>query len=353
MKKTIALILSLAFFAFGAEWASIYHSLIAFDERPEIPDGNRPGYVKPLATNLGTVLNSNWISSARVPQAFTIEAGLPLMIVGIGNDDKEYAGGAPTIFGGKDYEWGATSSEIACTATPNCHVVNGNETLNKLGVFTYPYLQLAGSFYHARVVFRGMLLPAISELRSFNLFGFGLQYSFGHLFLHNLPKALHPFDVSFAFGMNFAGIGYQPENYRGTLDLDFTTMHFMVVLGYKPLKFFEVMLSLGYETSTMESSGHLVSEDVDSYGAEIYPSLSVDGKNGFRMGLSLSFAFGASYNPVVGVDFGTKTSYTTNVLYFKQSFGKEPPIKEKVKETSEEPSEETSEETSEEQSQEE
>lgn len=348
MKKSLTLIFSLAFFAFGAEWASIYHSLIAFDERPEIADGNRPGYVKPLATNLGTVLNSNWISSARVPQVLTIEAGLPLMIVGIGNDDKEYAGGAPTIFGGKDYEWGTTSGEIACTAAPNCHVVNGNETLNKLGVFTYPYLQLAGSFYHARIALRGMLLPAISELQSFNLFGFGLQYSFGHLFLHNLPKALHPFDVSLAFGMNFAGIGYQPEDYRGTLELDFTTMHFMVVLGYKPLKFFEVMLSLGYETSTMESSGHLISEDPDSYGAEIFPTLSVDGKNGFRMGLSISFSLGASYHPILGVDFGTKTSYTTNVLYFKQSFGEDAPIKDKAKKSSKETVEEHTEDSVEE-----
>ncbi|MEE0877203.1 MAG: DUF6588 family protein [Fibrobacteraceae bacterium] len=340
MKKILFFALSLSISAFSAEWASIYHSLIAFDERAGLPDGNRPGYVKPLATNLGTVLNSNWISSARIPQVFTIEAGMPLMIVGIGDDDRTYANGAPTIFGDKEYEWGAVSDKISCSTAPNCRVVNGNETLNKLGVFTYPYLQLAGSFYHARIALRGMWLPAISELQSFNLFGFGLQYSFGHLFLHELPKALHPFDVSLAFGMNFSGIGYTPDNYNGTLDLDITTTHFMLVLGYQPFKFFEVMLSLGYETSTMESSGHLVSEDPDSYGAEIFPSLSVDGNNGFRMGLAVSFSLGASYHPVVGVDFGTKTSYTTNVLYFKQSFGKEPEIKEKKAKVSDSETEE-------------
>ena len=85
MKKILFFALSLSISAFSAEWASIYHSLIAFDERAGLPDGNRPGYVKPLATNLGTVLNSNWISSARIPQVFTIEAGMPLMMKSSGH----------------------------------------------------------------------------------------------------------------------------------------------------------------------------------------------------------------------------------------------------------------------------
>lgn len=322
------------------EWASIYHSLIAFDKREGLPDGNRPGYVKPLATNLGTVLNSNWYASASVPEVFSFEAGLPIALVTLGTDDQEYAGGAPTIFGDKKYEWGTTAgmigSSMSCTTAPNCNVVNGNETLNKLGVFTYPYLQLAGGFYHARVVLRGMYLPSISELQGFNLFGFGLQYSFGHLFRAELPSALQGLDVSLVFGMNFSGISYQPEDYVGTLDLDVTTTNFALVIGYKPLKMVEIMLSLGYETASMESSGHLTSHDPDSYGAEIFPSLSVDGNNGFRLGLSVAFSLGSAFNPVLGVDFGTKTSFTTNILYFKQQFGEDPePVK---KEKAERPS---------------
>ncbi len=320
----LTLLFVLSTSCFAAEWASIYHSLLAFDERSGIPDANRPGYVKPIATNLGTVLNSNWFSSASVPQNFTFEAGLPITLVPITNADREYAGGAPTIMGDKKAEWGETNPNISCTTAPGCHTVNGNKNLHNLGVFTYPYLQVAGSFYHARLVLRGMLLPAISELRSFNLFGFGLQYSFGHLFAYRLPRALQGFDISLAFGMNFSGIGYRPDDYKGSLDLDFTTTHFMLLAGYKPIRAVEIILGLGYETSNMKSGGHLISEAEGSYGAEIYPTLEVSGKNGFRLSLSASFAIGSSFNPVIGADFGTKTSFTTNVLYFKQTFGKEP-----------------------------
>ena len=349
MKKFFLFVAFLISVSYSADWASIYHSLIAFDERPEIADANRPGYVKPLATSLGTVLNSNWITSASIPKNFSFEAGMPFALIFLSDDDREYANGVPTIFGDKKYEWGVTSPEISCSATPNCHVVNGNKNLHNLGVFTYPYLQLGGSFYHARLLFRGMLLPAISELRSFNLFGFGLQYSFAHLFKEELPQILQSFDISLGFGMNFSGISYRPENYKGSLDLDITTMSFMMVLGYKPIKALELMLTISYETSTMESGGHLKSEAEGSYGSEIFPTLSVDGDNGFRIGLSVAFSLGTSYHPVLGFDFGSKNAFTTNVLYFKQTFGKEEasvkkePIKKNKVTINEEKTSETSE----------
>ena len=237
-------------------YASIYESIAAFEDRPADKPGyearifNRPGYVKPIITNLSPVLNSNWYVSATVPQSISFEAGLPFAIIPIGSDDRSFSengASVPTIFGdhGDPQNYDPT--------------VYGNETLHNLGVFTYPYLQLAGGYYHARLVLRGMWLPAVSELQKFNLIGIGLQYSFGHLFQYMLPKPAQSLDVSLVLGYSSSGISYQPEDYEGTLDLDISAFTFDFVIGYKPIEMVEVMLTLGYQSGSMASSGHLVS----------------------------------------------------------------------------------------------
>jgi len=305
-------------FAMDAEgWASIYESIGAFDST--IPGyGGRKGYVQPIINKLGNVLNSNWYVSAGVPESFTFEAGLPFALIPVGDDDRVFNdpvfGGTevPTIFGdhyaiGDGYPAGT---------------VYGNETLNGLSVFTYPYLQLAAGFYHARVVLRGMYIPAISELQGFSELGFGLQYSFGHFYQYMLPPAAQGLDVSLVFGYNSSSISYQPEDYEGTLDLDISALTFDVVIGYKPINLVEIMLTLGYQNASMESSGHLVSHAEGwTMGKEINPNISVDGNSGFKFGLSVAFQLGSSFHPVVGYDYAGESSFTTNILYFRQQFG--------------------------------
>lgn len=211
-------------------WATQFESMSAFDSQY----GNRSGYVKPIIDNLGNVLNSNWYASASVPQSFTFEAGLPISIIPIGDDDKSYDG-KPTIFG--DHGNPEAPSDT----------IYGIKTLNGLGVFTYPYLQMGASFYHFRAVLRMMYLPSISDLRKFSLFGIGFQYSFGHFFQYMLPKAAQPFDVSIVYAYNSSTIGYRPDEFDGKLGLDVSTHNFSFVFGYKPVNFFEVMMSLGYQ----------------------------------------------------------------------------------------------------------
>ena len=298
-------------------YASIYESIAAFENRAggDARIFNRPGYVKPIITNLGPVLNSNWNVSATVPQSIAFEAGLPFALIPIGADDRTFSeNGAdvPTIFG----KHGSPATN------PGDQTVYGNETLNKLGVFTYPYLQLAGSYYHARLVLRGMWLPAISELQKFNLIGIGLQYSFGHLFQYMLPKPAQGLDVSLVLGYSSSGISYQPEDYEGTLDLDISAFTFDLVIGYKPIEIVEVMLTLGYQSGSMASSGHLVSH-AEGWKQVINPNLTVDGNDGFKFGLAVAFQFGTSFHPVLGYDYAGKSSFTTNALYFKQQFGKD------------------------------
>lgn len=310
-------------------WASTYASMAAFENRP---DGNpalfnRPGYVKPIIDNLGNVLNSNWFASATVGEKLGFEVGLPISLIFINDDDKtfnEYGMNSPTIFGGH-----ADLSQPVDVLLDG-PMVYGNKTLSNLSLFTYPYLQTAVSFYHARLVLRGMFLPSISELRKFNLFGIGAQYSFGHLFQYRLPPAAQPLDVSVVLGYNTSGISYQPDDYSGSLDLDISAFTFDVVVGYKPTYFFEVMMTLGYQYANMASSGHMTCLATETggvpsphYGQTINPNISVKGNNGFKFGLEVAFSLGASFHPVLGFDYAGKSSFTTNILYFKQQFGED------------------------------
>lgn len=322
-KSRIALALTLvtttASFAMDEDgWASTYESLSAFDSSIPIY-GNRPDYVKPIITNLGTILNSNWVSSAGVPESFTFEAGMPFAIVPITDDDRNYTASMDFLGQRVSYETPTILGDHGNPAQPDKRIY-GNENLNSLGVFTYPYLQLAGSFYHARLVLRGMFLPSISEIQKFNLFGFGLQYSFGHFFQYMLPKVAQGLDVSLMFGYSTSGIGYQPDDYSGELDLDISAYTFNFVVGYKPIQLVEVMMSLGYQNSSMKSSGHLVNKNNPL--EQINPNLTVKGNNGFRFGIEVALQLG-SFHPVVGYDYVGKSSFTTNILYFKQSLGKD------------------------------
>lgn len=310
--KIIGFTLFLSFTTSFAEWATIHESIVAFDERPGIFKANRPGYVRPIITQLGTVLNSNWIISSNVPQRFSFDAGMPLQLSLISETDRVYRSDQiPTIFGKE--------------TPPNSGlIVAGNETLNSLPLFSYPILQAGFGFYHTRLVLRGMWLPAVSELKSFSLLGIGLQYSFGHLFQYALPKGLQSFNVSLGFGYNSSFISYTPENYKGSLDLDVSTHVFELVLGYSPISMFELMVSLGYESAGMQSSGYLESLNNEA----IHPTLFVKGNNGFRFAFDIAFSFGESYRPVIGIGAGSRTAIKTNVLYFGQAFGEEPTLEE-------------------------
>ena len=334
-KYTIAILLgaaSIASAADGEGWATIYESIAAFENRPggDARIFNRPGYVKPIIENLGNVLNSNWYVSANVPQSLAFEFGLPIALIPINDEDRSFkekdASGqthnVPTIFGDK---WDSVADP-----RNDSNFVYGNETLNGLGVFTYPYLQLGVSMFHARVVARGMWLPAISELRGFSLLGFGIQYSFGRWFQYMLPKPAQGLDVSLVFGYNSSSISYKPKDYTGQLDLDISATTFDVVIGYKPFNIFEVMMTLGYQSATMESSGKLTCQAKDAYGnpsayygQTLTPNISVEGNSGFKFGIAIALQLGKSFHPVAGLDYAGKSSFTTNILYLRQQFGED------------------------------
>ena len=333
MKKaliaTLILSISGAFAIDDKGWATTYESLSAFESVHA-----RPGYVKPIIDNLGNVLNSNWYVSASVPQSLAVEFGLPVSVIFVGDDDRNYTETYTDPYTGVGFDYETPTifgrhRDMSPESQDPVTMFYGSKTLNGLGIFTYPYLQAGASFYHARIVLRGMVLPAISELRKFNLFGFGLQYSFGHFFQYMLPPAAQPLDVSVVFGYNTSSIGYQPDKYEGELDLDVSATNFSFVFGYKPFDFFEVMMSLGYQSAEMKSYGHLLcvakeyGQPTAEYGATINPDITVKGNNGFRFGLEVAFQLGKTYHPVVGLDYAGKSSFTLNALYLRQQFGED------------------------------
>ena len=129
--------------------------------------------------------------------------------------------------------------------------------------------------------------------------------------------------MSLVLGYSSSGISYQPEDYEGTLDLDISAFTFDLVIGYKPVEIVEVLLTLGYQSASMASSGHLVSHAEGWNGQEINPNITVDGNDGFKFGIAVAFQFGSSFHPVLGYDYAGKSSFTTNALYFRQQFGKD------------------------------
>jgi hypothetical protein len=68
---------------------------------------------------------------------------------------------------------------------------------------------------------------------------------------------------------------------------------------------------------------------VGYYGQTINPNISVKGNNGFKFGIAVAFQLGTSFHPVVGFDYAGKSSFTTNILYFRQQFGEDDPVKSK------------------------
>ena len=302
MKKFISLLSLFAVSTLFAapEWGSDFASMSAFQK-----SAGRSNYVKPVATYMGAVLNGSWITGSTIDKGLVFEAGMPFNIAFVSDDDRSYKFNGveiPTIFGDKfEMELG------------------GSKQLQNLSIFTLPYLQAGLSIFYTRLALRAMYFPSISQLKGYHLFGFGLQHSFGHFFVDKLPAPLKGLDVSLFFGYNSAYVGYTPEDWEGQLDLNFGSTHTAFIIGYKPIPFVEVMLSLGYQTISMKASGNMIEYDGNHATSNtVKPDVNMDGNGGFRLGFEVAFSFGA-FHPTIGINAGANTSLNANVLYFKQT----------------------------------
>lgn len=314
---------------------SLQRTLKAFEDKP--------GYVQPLATWFGSFTNSGWATSARVNRGFGWEFALP--VVGIAYLDQadhtytsSFDDGCAEV-NAAGYDCPSTSYEVPTIMGPQTNVEytrymvdpsgqsyvsmsggfadDGDETLREISTLGTAWVQTSFSYEHAKLILRGAPLGWVSvgEFQGYNHLGFALQYSLGHYFAQYLPPA-YPVDVSLLTSYNFISIGYSPKDYSGELNLDITSMWHALVVGTRLGSHFEVFTELGYETSTLKSSGKLVAK-VEGED-DINPRVQVDGRNGFKASFNIALHFG-SYHPAVAISQGAQTANNINIL----NFGKE------------------------------
>lgn len=344
LKKALtlsALLLSSPLFAAG----EVGNVLRAFEDKP--------GYVKPLATVFGTLMNTGWVNSARVGYGTGWGFGLPIMVAYVGTEDHTYdytystgcadlrARGqvgsdcpasndeitikdAPTIWGpnsnAQTYQYLPTIQQVGDSDPSDNYqkfssgtIDGGESTLRKITTLPFLAPQFSFSSHNFRGTLRGMLLP-ISPI-SFYSFGLGLQYDPTRF----LPPVVAEkgFNTSVAFSVSKWHVGYTPgDDFDGTLNIDGLTTFTALVAGWR-YDIMEVFTEIGYETSSFASGGNLTDNgpDVAEADRKISPKVDVDGRNGFRMSLNFAIHLG-SWQPVVGQSYGAQFGTAANVIQF-------------------------------------
>lgn len=323
--------------AFAQGESGLQATLKAFEDKP--------GYVQPLATWFGTFANQGWVTSARVNAGFGWEFAMPVVGLGFLSDDdhtytsdfddgcaavraagiscpsKSYT--VPTIVGPNTntqytrYDLDPINAN-SVVVTSGGSADDGDEDLRQITTLGTTWLQASFSYQHTKLTLRALPLwwLSASEFAGYNHLGFGLQYDLGHLFAHKLPPGAPPVDVSLTTNYNFISLGVAPSDYNGELNLDFTTMWHALVVGTRLGRHFEIFSELGYETSTMKSSGSLVPKDPEE--ESVAPKVEVDGRNGFKASINFALHFD-TYHPVIGMSQGAQTGVNVNIL----NFGKE------------------------------
>jgi hypothetical protein len=305
---------------------------------------SRPDYVRPFATIVGSMTNAGWYLSASLNKKFNFSASIPVSLIYLNKQDREYTGTytdkacaecqqqkaidpnvncancvecqqfiAPTIFGSIHTPEVYRSAidlhyNVVGQMPPDTPFTDGVKDLNALSVLPFLTLQTAFSYYYSELALRYIGIPSVSGV-SFSLFGIGLQHDLHH-FLPSLPVSF-----SLAAHMTFLAANWKPgEDVEGTLHLSGLSSFIGCLSGYKVTKYLEVFLEAGWDHSYMTPSGTLLITDnggIDTI--KTYPTIS--GRNGFR--IALNFSFPIKYNPVVGGIAGAQFGNVINFLSYK------------------------------------
>lgn len=298
-------------------------------------------YVAPMATLFGSLTNSGWYQSAGVGGLFGFYLGLPISLAGISDDDRSYQGTwtdqgcvlfhedgdnpaasgpdcpervsftAPTLFGRM-----AAPDNLETLYDPNTNTISGalehpnHDGIPRLADFNWlPFVmpQLGMNFLHTELKLRYFILP-LGDF-SFQAFGIGLQ--------HDLDSFLPPLPVSVSVAGNFTRMSAEikpGDGVDGTLELSGISHFVGLLVGYDLLGMLEVFVEAGWEGATLETGGSLTITDVTP-NEEVRPALKVEGRNGFRAALNLSFHFG--YQAVVGQNVGANLGNHFNLLGYR------------------------------------
>jgi hypothetical protein len=300
----------------------------------------KPGYVQPIATFMGTLHNAGWFSSAKVSKEFGWSIGMPITIAGLTQDDQFYNRSQssncaeieadfpsiycpyddvqtkriPTIFGPKtQVQFETASPDPVNNAISTTREFAEDGFLANMVVFPMinPSVGFSGEHFEGKI--RGIYIPLPSALvngggLSIYHFGLGMNHDLGHYFK---DKDL-PVDFSFTANYTYWGFAFEPgDTYTGELVVGGHVAKFGFLVG-KRVESVEFLLDIGYEMSSMGSSGALVKI---SDGESINPNINIDGRNGFTIGLSFVGHWG--YDFMLGGSYGSQPSGTINFLQYK------------------------------------
>jgi hypothetical protein len=294
------------------------------------------GYVRPIATLLGTMTNQGWYTSASIDKRFGFYIGIPITLTYINDKDREFdslytdkgcvecgkAGGnpagcveqtmltLPTIFGSVPLPK-AVNSKIDLHGNvvlqDTILFTNGLKAMRNLNFLPYLSPQIGVSLFHTEVKLRYIGF-AIDQF-SMHMPGVGLQ--------HDLASLLPPLPISLSVGWNMTlfNLAWTPgDNIDGSVTLKGYSMFAGALAGFRFRKF-EAFLETGWEHATLATGGNLTITNSDKTTEPVDPKLTLTGRNSFRIGLNVAFALG--YMPVLGGQLGANAGNTVNIIGYK------------------------------------
>lgn len=250
-------------------------------------------YAQPAATYFGTMLNSGWYRTVAIERDFEWSIGMVLPWTIRAEADKTFEANGitlPTLVGDDD--------PILAAGSP-VNPIHGAASM-LFGLFL-PTLEAELSAYYTSLDFRLMYLPTFTISRAdygIAWFGVGLRHDVSHYFAKN-PL---PVDIALAWHGTWWGLDYgERKDWVGEHFLDGFAQMGLLMIG-KRFDQYELFAEIGWESSSMEASGKI---SKPSWGiSEFETKGSVEGRNGFRMGINLSLHFGSTSG--VGMHYGSQ-----------------------------------------------
>ncbi len=336
MKKTFQITLLNISLAASSFAANINDALKTFEDNP--------GYSSPLATYMGTLHNSSWISTTKIDKKIGFTFGIDLNTAFLSQGDTEYQyrfktncselrqtsssttgycpdyedkRTLPTIFGGSSDE---VFTKYTIDPTSNTFQPFGQDNANEglldatyLGLpqwIAMPYLYGTYSQEYTEIKLKGLYLPieVSNHNISLSIFGIGINHDIAHYAGYKWP-----INVSVYANMTLWGLDYINKKNTGTLELNGLTYSYGTAVS-KQWGSLEVIGLLGMESSSFDSSGEIL---VNGDPADkIEPRVSVEGLNNFKAAVNLTLHFG-SYQLFNSNTFGAQRSHNLNFMNYR------------------------------------
>lgn len=290
MKKTPVLILSLFFYCISN--AQITDRFSIMNEISAV------GYAQPLATALGTGLNSGTYYTASVPSLFGFTFSLKAMFIFIPEEDKTFTPHLP-----EGYETGTTATFLGDKGNSFAGYDGFIPMPPGVNLSTIPltYPQISFATLGTEVMIRYFPNIKLAEEKDLSFWGIGLKHSISQ----HIP--LFPIDLAAQVFYNNFGITDIVEHKNLAFNVH-ASKSLGVLILYGGVQFESTTMELEYKIDgNPNNADPLLREDKDI-------SLSINGNNRFR--LTLGSAVKLSFFAVnVDLNIGSQLAVTTGLNF--------------------------------------